>query len=88
MKKITLVALPVISALNSSAINPAGSRADFDEGGVDIPTPILIMKLIIATIGCFAMGMDKNADGKRESTGMHWSGALGVASLFIIFGNL
>lgn len=88
MKKITLVALFIICALNSFAIDPAGSRVDFDEGGVDIPTPILIIGLIIATIGCFAMGMAKNADGKRDSTGMLWLGALGVAGLFIIFGNL
>lgn len=88
MKKLTLVALSVICALNSFAIDPAGSRVDYDEGGVDIPTPILIIGLIIATIGCFAMGMSKNAEGKRDSTGMLWLGVLGVVGLLIIFGNI
>ncbi len=88
MKKITVVALSIICALNSFAIDPAGSRVNYDEGGVDIPTPILIIGLIIAIIGCFAMGMSKNAEGKRDSTGMLWLGALGVAGLFVIFGNL
>lgn len=88
MKKLTLVALSIICALNSFAIDPAGSRVDFDEGGVDIPTSILIIVLIIATIGFFAIGMAKNADEKRDSTGMLWLGALGVAGLFIILENL
>lgn len=88
MKKLTLFAASLIYALNSFAIDPSGVRVDYEDGGVNIPTPILIIGLIIATIGCFAMGMAKNAEGKRDSTGMLWLGAIGVMGLIFIFGHI
>lgn len=87
MKKLSILAIALMNALSSFAIDPSGSRVDHGEGGIDIPTPILIIGLIIATIGCFAMGMSKNAEGKRDSSGMLWLGVLGVLGLIIIFCN-
>lgn len=78
----------LLCTLKSSAIDPSGVRVDYGEGGINIPTPLAIIGLIIATIGCFALGMAKNAEGKRDSTGMLWLGALGVMGLIFIFGNL
>lgn len=88
MKKTLLLIPTLFYALNSFAIDPSGARVDYGEGGVDTPTPLLIIGLIIATIGCFALGLAKNTEGKRDSTGMLWLGALGVMGLIFIFGNL
>lgn len=88
MKKFILFFPTLLCALNSFAIDPSGTRVDYGEGGIDIPTPLATIGLIIAIIGCFAMGLAKNAEGKRDSTGMLWLGALGVMGLIFIFGSL
>lgn len=88
MKKFLIFFPTLLCALKSFAINPSGARVDYGEGGIDIPIPLAIIGLIIAIIGCFALGMAKNAEGKRDSTGMLWLGALGVMGLIFIFGNL
>lgn len=87
MKKISLLIPALFSVFDSFAIDPSGSRVDLD-GGIDIPTPILIIILFVATIGCFAMGMLKNSDGKRDSPGMLWLGLLGIVGLTCVLGNL
>ncbi len=59
MNKVISVIVALMVTFNALAVDPAGARIDRD-GGVYIPTPILIIGLIIATIGCFALGLSKN----------------------------
>lgn len=87
MNKVISVIVALMATFNAFAIGPAGARIDRD-GGMDIPTPILIIGLIIATIGCFALGLSKNKDGKRDSSGMIWLGFLGVVGLIIAFNHI
>ena len=75
-------------AIKTYAIDPSGSRLDYGESGVDIPTPLLIIGLVIATIGCFLLGGSKNKDGKRDAPGMIWLGVLGVIGLMFIFSHI
>ena len=87
MNKVISVIVALMVTFNALAVDPAGARIDQD-GVVDIPTPILIIGLIIATIGCFALGLSKNKDGKRDSSGMIWLGVLGVVGLIIAFNHI
>lgn len=85
MNKVISVIVALIVTFNALAVDPAGARIDRD-GGMDIPTPILIIGLIIATIGCFALGLSKNKDGKRD--GMIGLGVLGVVGLIVAFNHI
>lgn len=86
----TLLALigMIIIAVKTYAIDPSGSRLDYGESGVDIPTPLLIIGLVIATIGCFLLGGSKDKDGKRDAPGMIWLGVLGVIGLLFVFSHI
>lgn len=88
MKKVILLLGIALTAVETFAINPSGSRVDYGAGGIDIPTPILVIGLIIATIGCFFMGNTKDKNGKRDAPGMIWLGVLGIIGLLIVFGNI
>lgn len=77
-----------IIAIKTYAIDLSGSRLDYGESGVDIPTPLLIIGLVIATIGCFLLGCSKDKDGKRDAPGMIWLGILGVIGLLFIFNHV
>lgn len=88
MKKLLALIGMFIIAINTYAINPAGSRLDYGESGVDIPTPLLIIGLVVTTIGCFLLGCSKDKDGKRDAPGMIWLGILGVIGLLFIFSHI
>lgn len=88
MKKILAYIGMFIIAIKTYAIVPSGSRLDYGENGVDIPTPLLIIGLVIATIGCFLLGGSKDKDGKRDAPGMIWLGVLGVIGLLFMFSHL
>lgn len=88
MKKVISSAFAFISALRTFAIDPSGSRVDFDDGGIDIPLPLLIIGLVVATVACLYMGLSKGRDGKRNSPEMLWLGVIGVIGLILIFGSL
>lgn len=77
-----------IIAINTYAIDPASSRLDYGKSGVDIPAPLLIIGLVIATIGCFLLGGSKGKDGKRDAPGMIWLGILGVIGLLFVFSHI
>ena len=87
MNKLISVIVSIMATFNTFAIDPVGARID-REGGMDIPTPILVIMLIIATLGCFAMGLSKNKDGKRDSSGMIWLGILGLGGLVFVFSHI
>lgn len=88
MKKLLTLNSMCIIAIKTYAIDPSGSRLDYGESGVDIPTPILIIGLVIATIGCFLLGSSKDKNGKRDAPGMIWLGILGVIGLLFIFSHI
>ncbi|MDE6332387.1 MAG: hypothetical protein K2L80_07270 [Muribaculaceae bacterium] len=77
-----------LTAVEIFAIDPSGSRIDYGERGIDIPTPILVIGLIISTIGCFFMGNITDKNVKRDAPGMIWLGVLGLIGLLIVFGNI
>lgn len=54
-KQLGLIGMFFI-AIETYAIAPSGSRLDYGESGVDFPTPLLIIGLVIATVGCFLRG--------------------------------
>ena len=85
MKKVLSTLSAALIAANAFAIDPSGSRMD---NGMTIPTPLLLLGLLIATIGCFWMGNFKNKDGKRDAPGMIWLGILGVIGVIFILGNI
>lgn len=85
MKKLSALIGMFIIAIETYAIDPSGSRLDYGESGVDFPTPLLIIGLVIATVGCFLLGSSKNKEGKRDAPGMIWLGILGVIGLLFIF---
>lgn len=88
MKKLLALIGMFIIAIKTYAIDLSGSRLDYGESGVDIPTPLLIIGLVIATIGCFLLGCSKDKDGKRDAPGMIWLGILGVIGLLFIFNHV
>lgn len=88
MKKLSALIGMFIIAIETYAIDPSGSRLDYGESGVDFPTPLLIIGLVIATVGCFLLGGSKNKDGKRDAPGMIWLGVLGVIGLLFIFNHI
>lgn len=88
MKKFLLMLTAGLASLNTMAIDPAGSRVDTGDGGLDIPTPLLIIGLIIASIGCIVLGCAKDKVGKRETPGMIWLGVMGLIGLVFIFSSL
>lgn len=88
MKKLSALIGMFIIAIETYAIDPSGSRLDYGESGVDFPTPLLIIGLIIASIGYIALGCTKNKDGKRDAPGMIWLGILGVIGLLFIFSHI
>lgn len=88
MKKLLVLIGMSIMSIESYAINPSGSRLDYEGGGIDIPMPLLIIGLVIATIGCFILGGSKNKDGKMDAPGMIWLGVLGVIGLLFIFSHI
>lgn len=88
MKKLSALIGMFIIAIKTYAIDPSGSRLDYGESGVDFPTPLLIIGLIIATVGCFLLGCSKNKDGKRDAPGMIWLGVLGVIGLLFIINHI
>lgn len=88
MKKLLALIGMFIIAVKTYAIDPSGSRLDYGESGVDIPTPLLIIGLVIATIGCFLLGVSKDKDGKRDAPGMIWLGVLGVIGLLFVFSHI
>lgn len=65
MKKLLALIGIFFIVIKTYAIDPSGSRLDYGESGVDIPIPLLIIGLVIATIGCFLLGGSKNKDGKN-----------------------
>lgn len=87
MNKVISVTIALMTTFNVLAIDPAGARIE-REGGIDIPTPLIVIGLIIAIIGCFAMGLLKDKDGKRDSSGMIWLGILGLGGLVFIFSHI
>lgn len=64
MKKLSALIGMFIIAIKTYAIDPSGSRLDYGESGVDFPTPLLIIGLVIATVGCFLLGSSKTRMGK------------------------
>lgn len=88
MKKLLALIGIFIITIKIYAIDPSGSILDYGESGVDIPTPLLIIGLVIATIGCFLLGGSKDKDGKRDAPGMIWLGVLGVIGLLFIFSHI
>ena len=88
MKKVLLTLNAALITVNAFAIAPSGSRMDYGDNGMTIPTPLLLLGLLIATIGCFWMGNFKNKDGKRDAPGMIWLGILGVIGVIFILGNI
>ena len=88
MKKVLSTLSAALIAANAFAIDPSGSRMDYGDNGITIPTPLLLLGLLIATIGCFWMGNFKNKDGKRDAPGMIWLGILGVIGVIFILGNM
>ena len=88
MKKVLSTLSAALIAANAFAIDPSGSRMDYGDNGMSIPTPLLLLGLLIATIGCFWMGNFKNKDGKRDAPGMIWLGILGVIGVIFILGNI
>ena len=59
MKKLILLMSLLVTTIESFTIDPSGARVDYGESGMNIPTPLLILGLIIATIGCLFMGNGK-----------------------------
>lgn len=88
MKKIISLLGSAFLAANAWAIDPSGSRVDFGESSMDIPTPVMLLGLIIATIGCFWIGNLKNEDGKKDSSAMIWFGILGVIGIIFLLGKI
>lgn len=88
MKKLLALIGMILIAIKTYAIDPSGSRLDYGESGVDIPIPLLIIGLVIATIGCFLLGGSKNKEGKMDAPGMIWLGVLGVIGLLFIFSHI
>ena len=88
MKKVLSTLSAALIAANAFAIDPSGSRMDCGNNGMSIPTPLLLLGVLIAAIGCFWMGNLKNKDGKREAPGMIWLGILGVIGVIFILGNI
>lgn len=88
MKKLLALIGMFIIAIKTFAIDPSSSRLDYGESSVDIPTPLLIIGLVIATIGCFLLGGSKDKDGKRDAPGMIWLGVLGVIGLLFLFSHI
>ena len=88
MKKVLSTLSAALIAVNAFAIDPSGSRMDYGNNGMSIPTPLLLLGVLIAAIGCFWMGNFKNKDGKREAPGMIWLGILGVIGVIFILGNI
>lgn len=87
MNKVISVIIALMTTFNVLSIDPAGAKID-REGGIDIPTPLMVIGLIIATIGCFAMSLSKDKKGKRDSSGMIWLGILGLGGLVFIFSHI
>ena len=87
MNKVISVIIALMTTFNVLAIDPTGARIE-REGGIDISTPLMVLGLIIATIGCFAMGLSKDKDGKRDSSGMIWFGIFGLGGLVFIFSHI
>ncbi len=85
MKKSILLMSLLLTTIESFAIDPSGARVDYGESGMNIPTPLLILGLIITTIGCLFMGNMKDENGKRDSPGMLLLGILGVIGLIFVF---
>ena len=56
MKKVLSTLSAALITANAFAIDPSGSRMDYGDNGMTIPTPLLLLGLLIATIGCFWMG--------------------------------
>ena len=88
MKKLLALIGMLITAIKTFAIEPSGSRLDYGESGVDIPTPILIIGLVIATIACFLLGCSKDKDWKRDAPGMNWLGIFGVIGILFILNHV
>lgn len=88
MEKLLALIGMFIIAIETYAIDPSGSRLDYGESGIDFLTPLLIIGLVIATVGCFLLGRSKNKDGKRDVPDMIWLGILGVIGLLFIFNHI
>lgn len=88
MDKLLVLISMFIIAIKTYAIDPSGSRLDYGDSSVDIPAPLLVIGLIIATIGCFLLGGSKDMDGKKDAPGMVWLGVLGVVGLLFIFSHI
>ena len=77
-----------LTTIEAFAIDPFGSKIDYEESCMNIPTPLLLFGLIITTVGCLFMGNKKGENGKRDSPGMLLLGILGVVALFIVFRSM
>lgn len=88
MKKLILPMSLLLTTIEAFAIDPSGAKIDYGESGMDIPTPLLILGLIISTIGCLYIGNLKDKNGKRDSPGMLLLGIIGVVALIFIFSSM
>lgn len=67
MKKFLFFICTAITVLKSNAIAPSGSRVDYGDNEIEIPSHFLVIGLLVATVGFNANGMSKYNSGKRDA---------------------
>lgn len=66
IKAVSTPGAPLM-ATNGLAKDPSGLLIDFGDNGMTIPTPILLLGLLIATVGCFWMDNYKYEVHERDA---------------------
>lgn len=87
MKKVIFTICLLINALKSFAFNPSNARVAKEDWS-PLPTPIIIVSLIILIVISLCMGLSKDKDGKYDTLSMLWISILGIISLILVLWNL
>ena len=70
-KRISFLYLVIIT-INAYTAVPFGSKLVYGKDGISIPSPLLLIKMVIVPVGNFLMKIQKYTDGKDGSSKMVW----------------